>query len=112
MVAAEGHNAIATIKLFELIYYSIENLLDIFRGIAVWRQFVANFLNAVSWTESFDLNICRLTISGDGQIRPFYAKWLEDCFKAQVREQQAKSDLCEVVQYLLRVFSLGDPPAD
>ncbi len=46
MVAAEGHNAIATIKLFELIYYSIENLLDIFRGIAIWYQLiVANFFS-------------------------------------------------------------------
>jgi len=48
VVAPESHNSIATIKLFEFINYSIENLLDILRGIAVWRQYLANFLNAVS----------------------------------------------------------------
>jgi hypothetical protein len=52
VAAPERHNAIATIKLLELIYRSIENLLDILRGIAVWRQFVANFLNAGCSTEN------------------------------------------------------------
>jgi len=66
VVVPEGHNSIAAIKLFEFLYYSIDDSLDVLRRVAICFQLVANFFSPVFLTESPDFDVCSLTISGDG----------------------------------------------